>query len=126
MAGFVRGQLGGWLWGGWLLAVGWGVFVESDHGEHFAGFFAGFGVDEEVLHEDLWSGGVRGAVLVVVIFFDVVLFAECFEGLDDLDCLWEQLLAFKENLHKTANTIIDIVHCTPGGCRLPKGKEQRR
>ena len=54
--------------GGWLLAVGWGVFVESDHGEHFAGFFAGFGVHEEVLHEDLWGGGVRGAVLVVVVF----------------------------------------------------------
>ena len=59
----------GWLLGGWLLAVGWCVFVETDHGEHFAGF----GVHEEVLHEDLWSGGVRGAVLVVVVFFDVVL-----------------------------------------------------
>ena len=70
-----------------LLAVGWGVFVESDHGEHFAGFFAGFGVHEEVLHEDLWSGGVRGTVLVVVVFFDVVLFADCFERLGDLDCL---------------------------------------
>ena len=68
-AGFVMRPAGGWLREGWLLAVGWGVFVESDHGEHFAGFFAGFGVHEEVLHEDLWSGGVRGAVLVVVVFF---------------------------------------------------------
>ena len=66
MAGFVRGPAGGWLWGGWLLAVGWGVFAESDHGEHFAGFFAGFGVHEEVLHEDLWGGGVRVAVAGVV------------------------------------------------------------
>ena len=32
-----------------------------------------FGVDEEVLHEDFWGGGVRGAVLVVEVFFDVVL-----------------------------------------------------
>ena len=52
------------LRGSRLLAVGWCVFVESDHGEHFAGF----GVHEEVLHEDLWGGGVRGAVLVVVVF----------------------------------------------------------
>ena len=85
MAGFIRGQLGGWLWGGCLLAVGWGVFVESDHGEHFAGFFAGFDVDEEVLHEDLWSGGVRGTVLVVVVFFDVVLLCYCLEDSADLD-----------------------------------------
>ena len=54
-------------------------------GEHFAGFFAGFGVDEEVLHEDFWGGGVRGAVLVVEVSFDVVLFADCFERLGDLD-----------------------------------------
>ena len=54
-------------------------------------------------------------MLVVEVFFDVVLFADCFERLGDLDCLLEQLLAFKENLHKTANTIIDIVHCTTGG-----------
>ena len=91
------------------------VFVESNQGEHFAGFLAGFGVYEEVLHEDFWGSGVRGTVLVVEVFFDVVLFADCFEGLDDLDWLLEQLLAFKENLHKTANTIIDIVHCTTGG-----------
>ena len=56
-----------------LLAVGRCIFVESDQGEHFARFFAGFGVDEEVLHEDFWGGGVRGAVLVVEVFFDVVL-----------------------------------------------------
>jgi len=87
------------------------VFVESNQGEHFAGFFSGFGVHEEVLHKDFW-GGVRGTVLVVEVFFDVVLFADCFERLGDLDCLLEQLLAFKENLHKTANTIIDIVHCS--------------
>ena len=54
-------------------------------------------------------------MLVVEVFFDVVLFADCFEGLDDLDCLLEQLLAFKENLRKTANTIIDIVQCITGG-----------
>ena len=59
---------GGWLWGVWLLVVGRCVFVESDHGEHFAGFFTGFGVHEEVLHEDLWGGCVRGTVLVVVVF----------------------------------------------------------
>ena len=70
-----------------LLAVGWGIFVESDHGEHLAGFFAGFGVDEEVLHEDLWGGGVRGAVLVVVVFFDVVLLCYCLEDSADLDGL---------------------------------------
>ena len=63
------------------------VLIESNQGEHFAGFFAGFGVHEEVLQEDLWSGGVRGAVLVVEVFFDVVLFADCFERLGDLDCL---------------------------------------
>ena len=66
--GFVMRPAGGWLRGGWLLAVGWGVFVESDHSEHFAGFFTGFGVHEEVLHEDLWGGGIRGAALVVVVF----------------------------------------------------------
>ena len=70
-----------------LLAVGWSVFVESDHGEHFAGFFDGFGVHEEVLHEDLWSGGVRGTVLVVVVFFDVVLLYYCFEDSTNLDGL---------------------------------------
>ena len=83
VAGFVykiRGEKG-------LLTLYRCILVESDQGEHFAGFFAGFGVDEEVLHEDLWSGGVRGAVLVVVVFFDVVLFADCFERLGDLDCL---------------------------------------
>ena len=68
-----------------LLALYRGVFVESDHGEHFAGFFAGFGVHEEVLHEDLWSGGIRGAVLVVVVFFDVVLLCYSFEDSADLD-----------------------------------------
>ena len=68
-----------------LLAVGWGVFVESDHGEHFAGLFAGFGVHEEVLHEDLWSGGVRGTVLVVVVFFDVVLLGYCLKDSTELD-----------------------------------------
>ena len=78
---------GGWLLGGLLLAVGWSVFVESDHGEHFAGFFAGFGVHEEVLHEDLWGGGVRGAVLVVEVFFDVVLFCYCLEDSTDLNGL---------------------------------------
>ena len=77
----------GWLWGGWLLAVGWGIFVESDHGEHLSGFFTGFGVHEEVLHEDLWSGGVRGAVLVVVVFFDVVLLCYGFEDSTDLNGL---------------------------------------
>lgn len=87
MAGFVIGPDGGWLRGGWLLAVGWCVFVKSNQGEHFAGFFAGFGIDEEVLYEDFWGGGVRGAVLVVEVFFDVVLFADCFERLGDLDCL---------------------------------------
>ena len=85
MAGFVRGPAGGWLCGGWLLAVGWSVFVESDHGEHLVGFFAGFGVDEEVLHEVLWSGGVRSAVLFVVVFFDVVLLCYCFEDSTDLN-----------------------------------------
>ena len=81
-AGFVNK-----IWGGWLLAVGWGVFVESDHGEHLAGFFAGFGVDEEVLHEDLWSGGVRGAVLVVVVFLDVILLCYWFEDSTNLNGL---------------------------------------
>ena len=69
VAGFVykiRGEKG-------LLALYWSVFVEGGQGEHFAGFFAGFGVHEEVLHEDLWSGGVRGAMLIAVVFFDVVL-----------------------------------------------------
>ena len=70
-----------------LLAFYWCVFVESNHGEHFAGFFAGLCVYEEVLHEDLRGGGVRGTVLVVEVFFDVVLFADCFEMLGDLDCL---------------------------------------
>ena len=78
---------GGWLWGGGLLALYWCVFVESNQGEHFAGFFAGLCVYEEVFHEDIWGGGVRGAVLVVEVFFDVVLFADCFERLGDLDCL---------------------------------------
>ena len=82
-----------------LLALYRCVLVESNQGEHFAGFFAGLCVYEEVLHEDFWGGGVRGAVLVVEVFFDVVLFADCFERLGDLDCLLEQLLAFKENLH---------------------------
>ena len=83
VAGFVykiRGDKG-------LLTLYRCILVESDQGDHFAGFFAGFGVDEEVLHEDFWGGGVRGAVLVVVVFFDVVLFADCFERLGDLDCL---------------------------------------
>ena len=70
-----------------LLALYRCVFVESNQGEHFAGFFAGFGIDEEVLHEDFWGGDVRGAVLVVEVLFDVVLFADCFERLGDLDCL---------------------------------------
>ena len=63
------------------------VLIESNQGEHFAGFFAGLCVYEEVLHEDFWGGGVRGAVLVVEVFFDLVLFADCFERLGDLDCL---------------------------------------
>ena len=87
MAGFVRGPAGGWLRGGWLLTLYYGVFVESDHCEHFAGFFASFGVHEEVLHEDLWSGGVRGAVLVVVVFFDVVLLCYGLEDSTDLNGL---------------------------------------
>jgi len=65
VAGFVykiRGEKG-------LLTLYRCILVESDHGEHFAGF----GVHEEVLHEDLWSGGVRGAMLIAVVFFDVVL-----------------------------------------------------
>ena len=77
VAGFVykiRGEKG-------LLTLYRCILVESDQGEHFAGF----GVDEEVLHEDLWSGGVRGAVLVVVVFFDVVLLCYCFEDSADLD-----------------------------------------
>ena len=78
---------GGWLWGGGLLALYRYVFIESNQSEHFAGFFAGFGVHEEVLHEDLWGGGVRGAVLVVVVFLDVVLLCYCFEDSTDLDGL---------------------------------------
>ena len=70
-----------------LLALYRCVLIESNQGEHFAGLFAGFGVYEEVLHEDFWGGGVRGAVLVVEVFFDVVFFADCFERLGDLDCL---------------------------------------
>ena len=70
-----------------LLAVGWCVLVESDHCEHLSGFFAGLCVDEEVLHEDLWGGGVRGAVLVVVVFFDVVLLCYCLEDSTDLNGL---------------------------------------
>ena len=58
----IRGEKG-------LLAFYRCVFVESNQGEHFAGFFAGFGVHEEVLHEDFRGGGVRGAVLVVEVFF---------------------------------------------------------
>ena len=83
VAGFVykiRGEKG-------LLALYRCILIESDHGEHFAGFFAGLCVYEEVFHEDFWGGGVRGAVLVVEVFFDVVLFADCFERLGDLDCL---------------------------------------
>ena len=87
VAGFVRGQLGGWLWGGGLLALYRCILIESDQGEHFAGFFAGLCVYEEVFHEDLRCSGVRGAVLVVEVFFDVVLFADCFERLGDLGCL---------------------------------------
>ena len=87
MAGFVRGPAGGWLRGGWLLAVGRCVFVESDHGEHLARFFASYGIDEEVLHEDLWSGCVRSAVLVVVVFFDVVLLCYGLEDSTDLNGL---------------------------------------
>lgn len=77
----------GWLWGGWLLAFYRSILIKSDQGEHFAGFLAGLCVYEEVLHKDFWGGGVRGAVLVVEVFFDVVLFADCFERLGDLDCL---------------------------------------
>ena len=83
VAGFVykiRGEKG-------LLTLYRCILVESDQGEHFAGFFAGFGVYEEVLEEDFWGGGVRGAVLVVEVFFNVVFFADCFERLGDLDCL---------------------------------------
>lgn len=71
--------------GGLLTLSSCSVFGESDHCEHFAGFFAGFGVDEEVFQEDFWGGGVGGAVLIVEVFFEVVLFADCFEGLADLD-----------------------------------------
>ena len=81
VAGFVykiRGEKG-------LLTLYRCILVESDQGEHFAGFFAGFGVDEEVLHEDFWGGGVRGAVLVVVVFFDVVLLCYGFEDSTDLN-----------------------------------------
>lgn len=81
VAGFVyeiRGEKG-------LLTLYRGVFVESDHGEHLTEFFAGYGVHEEVLHEDLWDYGVRGAVLVVVVFFDVVLLCYGFEDSTDLN-----------------------------------------
>ena len=78
---------GGWLWGGWLLSICSSILLKSGHCQHFAGLFAGFGVDEEVLHEDLWGGGVRGAVLVVVVFFDVVLLCYGFEDSTDLNGL---------------------------------------
>ena len=78
---------GGWLWGGWLLAVGWGVFVESDHGEHFAGFFAGLGVHEEVLDEDLWSCGVWCTVLAVVALLEIILLSYSLEDSTDLNGL---------------------------------------
>ena len=83
VAGFVykiRGEDG-------LLALYRCILVKRDQGEHLAGLFAGLGIHEEILDEDLWSCGVRGAVLVVEVFFDVVLFADCFERLGDLDCL---------------------------------------
>ena len=46
-------------WKEGLLALYRCVFVESNQSEHFAGFFAGFGVFDEVLHEDFWGGVVR-------------------------------------------------------------------
>ena len=78
---------GGWLRGGWLLAVCRGVFVKSDHGEHFAGFFAGLGVHEEVLDEDLWSCGVWCVVLAVVVLFEIVLLCYSLEDSTDLNGL---------------------------------------
>jgi hypothetical protein len=77
----------GWLWGGWLLAVGWGVFVESDHGEHLAGFFAGLSVHEEVLDEDLWSSGVWCTVLAVVVLLEIVLLRYSLDDYTDLNGL---------------------------------------
>ena len=87
MAGFVMRPAGRLAAGRLIPRRRLGVFVESDHGEHLAGFFAGFGVDEEVLHEDLWSGGVRGAVLVVVVFFEIVLLCYSLEDSTDLNGL---------------------------------------
>ena len=83
VAGFVykiRGEKG-------LLALYRCVLVESNQGEHFAGLFAGLGIHEEILDEDLWSCGVWCAVLVVVVLLDVILFASRFERCADLDGL---------------------------------------
>ena len=85
MAGFVRGQLeAGCGEVGYSPSAGASsssltrVSISPD-------FSPVFGVDEEVLHEDLWGGGVRGAVLVVVVFFDVVLLCYCLEDSTDLN-----------------------------------------
>ncbi len=55
----IRGEKG-------LLSLYRCVLIESNQGEHFAGFFAGLCVDKEVLHEDFWGGGVRGAIQTAV------------------------------------------------------------
>ena len=63
------------------------ILLKSCQCQHLAGFFAGFGVHEEVLDEDLWSGGVWCAVLAVVVLLEVVLFCYCFEDSTDLNGL---------------------------------------
>ena len=70
-----------------LLAVGRCVFVESDHSEHLAGFFAGLGVHEEILDEDLWSCGVWCTVLAVVVLFEIVLLCYSLEDSTELNGL---------------------------------------
>ena len=63
------------------------ILLKSCHCQHLAGFFAGLGVHEEVLDEDLWSCGVWCAVLAVVVLFEIVLLCYSLEDSTDLNGL---------------------------------------
>ena len=63
------------------------ILLKSCQGEHLAGLFAGLGVHEEVLDEDLWSCGVWCTVLAVVVLPEIILLSYSLEDSTDLNGL---------------------------------------
>ena len=83
------------LLGNWLpqmrlyvrLLAGRLVFLKSGEDEHFAGLLSGDCVHEEILDEHFRTGSVRNAVLLVVVFLEIVHFCDRLKWTADLNGL---------------------------------------